>query len=251
MSAAVSASPIRVLTWNIHAGIGADGCYNLDRIMALIDRHAPDVVALQEIEGRGRTEAARPFAILRTALGGHAAEAPTLRGPDGYYGHMLISRWPIQDTKLHDVSFPRREPRCVISATVATPRGALRFFATHFGLRIRERQRQALGLAKLVAQIDGPVVVMGDFNEWAWRGAVDRALTPLLPGRTRHRTYPARRPSFALDRIYCHPAPMLGKSWTDPASREASDHLALIAELRNEVCCGKVIHSATIRDGDL
>ena len=238
------ASPIRVLTWNIHAGIGADGCYNLDRILGLIDRHAPDVVALQEIEGRGRTEAARPFAILRTALGGHAAEAPTLRGPDGYYGHMLISRWPIHDTELHDVSFARREPRSVISATVAAPRGALRIFSTHFGLRIRERQWQAVRLANLVAPIDGPVLVMGDFNEWAWRGAVDRALAPILPGRTRHRSYPARRPSFALDRIYCRPAPMLGKSCTDLASREASDHLALIAEINlstpgfagNEVC---------------
>ena len=78
------ASPIRVLTWNIHAGIGADGCYNLDRILGLIDRHAPDVVALQEIEGRGRTEAARPFAILRTALGPDTPRAGRVLWPHAH-----------------------------------------------------------------------------------------------------------------------------------------------------------------------
>jgi endonuclease/exonuclease/phosphatase family metal-dependent hydrolase len=232
VSATHPAPPIRVLTWNIHAGIGADGCYDLDRILGLIERHAPDVVALQEIEGRGRSGTAQPFTVLKTALGGHAAEAPTIVGADGYYGHMLISRWPIRDAELHDVSVLGREPRYVIAAKVVAPGGALPVFSTHFGLRIWERRRQATRLAQLVAQIDGPVLAIGDFNEWGWRGAVNRALTPILPGRTPHNTYPARRPSFALDRIYCRPATMLGISWTDQASRTASDHLALIAEIK-------------------
>jgi endonuclease/exonuclease/phosphatase family metal-dependent hydrolase len=231
VSEASPAARIRVLTWNIHAGIGADGRYDLARIMRLVERHAPDVVALQEIEARGRRESAQPFAILKAELGGHAVEAPTIMGADGYYGHMLVSRWPIHDAALHDVSYWRREARCVISAMVAAPGGAFRVFSTHFGLRARERRWQAARLADRVAQIGGPVLAIGDFNEWSWRGAVDRALAPILPGRTRQRTYPARRPSFALDRIYCRPAAMLGTSWTDLASSEASDHLALIAEI--------------------
>jgi endonuclease/exonuclease/phosphatase family metal-dependent hydrolase len=226
-----SSAPIRVLTWNIHAGIGADGRYDLDRTVGLIARQAPDVVALQEIEGRGRTEGGQPFAILKAAFGGHAAEARTIVGADGYYGHMLISRWPIRDAELHDISFSRREPRCAISAEVAAPAGVLRVFSTHFGLQFRERRWQSVRLANLVAQVEGPVLVAGDFNEWGWRGAVGRALSPILAGRTRLRTYPAWHPSFALDRIYCRPAAMLGKSWTDPACRKASDHLALIAEI--------------------
>ena len=174
---------------------------------------------------------AQPFALLRQRLGGQAVEARTIVDSSGYYGHMLISRWPIQCHRLHDVSFQHLEPRFVIAAEVATPAGAIQMLSTHLGLRMRERSWQASQLANVVAGLCGPVVAIGDFNEWNWRGVVDRALAPLLPARTRQRTYPARRPAFALDRIYCRPASMLGANWTDPASREASDHVVLIAEI--------------------
>jgi len=53
-----------------------------------------------------------------------------------------------------------------------------------------------------------------------------------LPGRTRHRTFPARFPLFKLDRIYCRPASALLSSRVDPAARSISDHLPIIAEIR-------------------
>ena len=85
---------VRVLTWNLHAGIGPDGRYDLGRIVGLVQKHDPDIVALQEIDSRGRGEQS-PFAFLAQALGSHAAEAKTIVAPDGYYGHALISRWPL------------------------------------------------------------------------------------------------------------------------------------------------------------
>jgi endonuclease/exonuclease/phosphatase family metal-dependent hydrolase len=224
--------PIRAMTWNIHAGIGPDGCYNLARILALIHRHTPDVVALQEVEARGRTGAAQPFRLLRDALGGHAVEAPTIVQEDGHYGHMLVSRWPIKEAMLHDLTFPGREPRSAIVATIHSPAGPLRVIATHFGLRLRERRRQAARPAALVGDGPSPVLVLGDFNEWARWGAVHRTFARLLPARTRQRTFPAQRPLLALDRIYCRPAEMLGRSWTDRAAGAASDHLPIVAEIR-------------------
>ena len=220
------------MTWNIHAGIGADGRYDMARILAVIGRHAPDIVALQEIEARGRRGPAHPFGLLRQALGGHAVEAPTILAEDGYYGHMLISRWPIQETALHDLCVPGREPRRAIAAIVVSPAGPLRILCAHFGLRMWERQRQAARLAALAHEAPDPVLALGDFNEWTWRGAVDRALARVLPGRTRHRTFPAWRPLFALDRIYCRPREILGRNWTDPAARHASDHLPVVADIR-------------------
>jgi len=219
------------MTWNIHAGIGADGRYDLTRILSIINRQAPDILALQEIDARGRTGAAQPFGLLRKALGSHAVEAPTITAEDGYYGHMLISRWPIHEAGLHDLCFPGREPRCAIVATILSPAGPLRVLSAHFGLRMRERRWQAARLGRLARDTPDPVLALGDFNEWAWRGAVHRAFARVFPSWTRHRTYPARLPLFALDRIYCRPREILGPSWTDPAARGASDHLPLIAEV--------------------
>ena len=39
---------IRVMTWNIHGALGGNPRFDLDRVVALVKRHAPDIVALQE-----------------------------------------------------------------------------------------------------------------------------------------------------------------------------------------------------------
>ena len=220
------------MTWNIHAGIGPDGRHDLARVVSLIRRHAPDIVALQEIEARARTGAAQSFRLLREALGGHAIEAPTVAEEDGHYGHMLVSRWPIREAARHDLSFPGREPRRAIVATLLPPAGPLRVISAHFGLRMRERRRQAARLAALAGDGPSPALVLGDFNEWARWGAVYRAFARVLPARTRHRTFPAHLPLFALDRIYCRPGEILERSWTDRGATKASDHLPVVAEIR-------------------
>ena len=55
------------MTWNIHGVHGGNPGFDLDRVIALIKRHDPDVVALQEIdefEG-GRDLRARHNRILK------------------------------------------------------------------------------------------------------------------------------------------------------------------------------------------
>ena len=220
----------RAMTWNIHGGVCPAGRHDLQRAIDLIRRHDPDIVAIQEVEGRSRP-GSPPFAALRDALGGHAVEAPTLSASDGCYGHMLISRWPLEEAVLHDLSVPGREPRKAIAAKVQTPAGPLRLLAAHLGLGWRERRAQAAKLAALARATADPLLAMGDFNDWEPHGPVDRAFLGTLPSRTRARTFPVGRPLFALDRIYARPRAALLRSWTDKAARLASDHLPMIVEV--------------------
>jgi endonuclease/exonuclease/phosphatase family metal-dependent hydrolase len=224
----------RVLTWNIRGGIGGpDGRYDLGRVVALVRRHDPDIVAIQEIDSRGRNDPlAAPVAVLTQALGSHVAEARTIVAADGHYGHALISRWPLSPPILHDISVLKREPRFAIETTATTSSGPLHLAAVHLGLSIGERRRQAVKLAEIAASGAVASVMLGDFNDWPWRGVVRRALAEALPGRTRHRTYPAWWPLLLLDRIYCRPAESLIRSWIDPAARRISDHLPVIADIR-------------------
>jgi endonuclease/exonuclease/phosphatase family metal-dependent hydrolase len=228
----------RILTWNIHKGIGADRRYDLDRIIDLARRHEPDIVALQEVDSRGRDPMNLPLAALKQALGSHAAEARTIVAEDGHYGHVLISRWPLEEVALHDVSIGRREPRCAIDAVIRTPRGPFRVIATHLGLGLGERKRQIgrlVALARAAAETQG-MVMLGDFNDW--HGEVRRALDDLLPAWSFLRTFPARRPIFKLDRIFCRPAGALTQCWTDSEAVRASDHLPVIADLALEALIG-------------
>jgi endonuclease/exonuclease/phosphatase family metal-dependent hydrolase len=73
--------------------------------------------------------------------------------------------------------------------------------------------------------------MLGDFNDWPWRGVVRRTLADALPGRTRLKTYPSWLPMLMLDRIYCRPAEALLRSWTDHRGRRFSDHLPVIGDI--------------------
>ena len=219
---------IRLATWNIHAGIGADRRYNLTRIIDLLRGHAPDIIALQEVDSRGRMEDL-PLNVLTRALGAYSAEARTIVAPDGHYGHVLLSRWPMHDVRLHDLSMPHREARFAIEAGLDTPFGRLIVIAAHLGLRAGECRQQIDRLCQIIGTIDGPLIIVGDFNDW--HGHVRHMLLPLLPDRSRHKTFPARYPLLDIDGIYARPVGLLKNSWTDRTGRSASDHLPVIADL--------------------
>ena len=224
---------VRILSWNIHGALGRNPRFDLDRVVTLIDRWAPDIVALQEVDSRREKDLrVNPFAFLQQKLGEHGIGAKSITTDDGDYGQMLISRWPMTDTVIHDLSYPEREPRRAIAAAIETPDGPLRLVATHLGLSIHERRSQTKTLLDIAGQGLSTTVIAGDFNDWFWVGSVRRALSCALPGCTRFRTFPSIFPLLRLDRIFCRPADALVHAFTDRAARHVSDHLPVIADVR-------------------
>jgi endonuclease/exonuclease/phosphatase family metal-dependent hydrolase len=222
---------VRVLTWNVHRAIGMDGVCDFSRVVDHVAAAEADIVALQEVEGRNRGAKSPPMRILQDRLGHEAVEAASISAPDGKYGQVLLCRWPLRGVQTLDLSFGRWEPRRAISALATTPIGDVRIIATHLGLRFGERSRQ---VEALCASIDDahPTILMGDFNDWFRYRSVQQALEQWFPSRTVLRTFPARAPVLALDRIYCRPAGMLSRAWTVRSKPLLSDHLPLLAEFR-------------------
>jgi endonuclease/exonuclease/phosphatase family metal-dependent hydrolase len=225
---------VRVMTWNIHGAHDRNPRFDLNRVIALIERHSPDVVALQEVDSRRPRESgmAEPFAMLQEALGFHGIGAKSIVTQDGEYGQALISRWPMRNAEVHDISYQEREPRRAIRCMIDAPCGALRVIATHLGLSVGERRDQARALLGLIGEAAVTTVAMGDFNDWFWAGSVRKVLAARLPARSRHRTFPSMFPLFRFDRVYCSHASALLSVRTDPEARLLSDHLPVIAEIR-------------------
>jgi len=212
--------------------MGPDGRHDLDRMLSLVRRADPDVLALQEIDSRRTPGAEHPIAMLKRVLGHHGIAAAAITTPDGDYGQVLLSRWPMTNTEVHDISVSGREPRRAITAVVNSPAGQLFVLATHLGLKFVERRHQCRQVAALTTLSSLTTVAIGDFNDWMWPGSVQNVLARKLPGRTQHRTFPAHFPLLKLDRIYCRPASALVSSRTDAAARTISDHLPVVAEIR-------------------
>ena len=216
------------MTWNIHGAFGRNPRFDLDRVVALILRADPDIIALQEVDSRGAT--GDPFELLRTALGNHGVGAKSIATQDGDYGQMLISRWPMHETTVRDISFGEFEPRRAVRTRIETPFGDVCVLATHLGLGIRERRSQARALLNMIGTAS-PFIALGDFNDWFWPGSVRSVLRHAMPGRSRHRTFPSWCPLLRLDRIYCRPADALVQTWTDGQARHISDHLPVIGDV--------------------
>lgn len=219
---------LRIMTWNVHGTFNLNPDFDLEGVSAIIEKWSPDVVALQEVDSRGRTD--DPFARLADVVGEHRAEARSIVTRDGDYGQVLLSKLPfVAPPVITDVSYREREPRRAITARIRTNSGDVTVVATHLGLSIHERHAQARAIAELV--VNPCTIVVGDFNDWLWVKSVQRALADRCPVRTQLRTFPSRLPILRLDRIYATEQGQVLKAWTDKDAKAYSDHLPVVADI--------------------
>jgi endonuclease/exonuclease/phosphatase family metal-dependent hydrolase len=238
---------LRLMSWNIHKGIGGvDRRYRPERVADVIGHYRPDIVFLQEVdEGARRSRFDRQVDLLGEALGLRhrvfAANVRLLLGP-GHYGNAILSRWPLYDARNIDLTIPPKKRRGVLYARCRVRIGrrirTLAVYNLHLGLAGYERRRQLqrfLG-SHPFAQLHHrtPVVVGGDFNDFY--GTLGPQL--LEPAGFRRAgpvvsTYPAVLPVRPLDGLYvrgdlacshCFPSRL-------ELTREASDHLPLVADM--------------------
>lgn len=226
------ASPLRIMTWNIHGCVGVDRRRDPARVAALIAAVAPDVVALQEIDIRpGHGDPVPLLERIAEVAGQHRSVTYTIEVDERSYGIALFSRWPIASADWHDLAFKRREPRRAIDATIAAPCGPVRVVATHFGLAARERDQQIARLRLAIGRpVSEPTLLLGDFNDWRLPGAVGRLFGGDFPGVFAPRSFPSRLPVFPLDRIFASShfdlKPLIeNRPWI------ASDHRAVVADV--------------------
>jgi len=223
-------------TYNIHRCYGADGKYEPDRIVQVIRSLGADIIGLQEVDSRipagfGLTqlEYITMFTKYRSLVG------PCIRDLYGCYGNALLTRLPITDYRLIDLSVKGREPRGAIDVDLYAGGMPLRVIVTHLGRRSYERKIQA---RKLMEHIGGPakapLVLMGDFNEWFPLSGNLRYLRGVCGNAKGKPSFPSRFPVFSLDRIWLlHGGRNCDQQvHSTEVSRLASDHLPVVMSFR-------------------
>src|SRR5882762_1627926 len=90
---------LRIMTYNIHTGVGMDKKLDLQRIADVINHERPDLVGLQEVDrGVKRTGGVDEIAELARLTKMEYAFAHNLDYQGGQYGVAILSRYPILKT---------------------------------------------------------------------------------------------------------------------------------------------------------
>ncbi|RJG05980.1 endonuclease [Noviherbaspirillum cavernae] len=193
---------MKLLTWNIQWGRGADGRVDLGRVVAHAKRFADiDVFCLQEVasgypELPGNNER-NQFDELAQRLPGFHAIVGIASDVPGHpvrraFGNMMLSRYPMLQIFRHLLPWPA-EPgvfsmqRVAVEATLDTPAGYVRVTTTHLEYysveqrfaqieRLRELHREAASHARSDPPRNlsdapffnpprgGPAILTGDLN---------------------------------------------------------------------------------------
>ena len=232
---------LRIATYNIHRCRGMDRRTMPSRIAEVIRELDADIVALQEVIGAGPAGAGQAEEIGAAAgMGWVMASVRHLR--NHLFGNVVLSRYPILHHSQYDLSWRTCEPRGCQRADLDVGGGdALHIYNVHLGTAVLERRYQAPRLAAFVhdRRVQGPKVILGDFNEWM-RGLATSTLSSLFESidiyehLKRRRTYPGIFPVLHLDHIY-YEGNVKVRSVELVRSRKAmmaSDHLPLVADLR-------------------
>jgi endonuclease/exonuclease/phosphatase family metal-dependent hydrolase len=238
---------LRVVTWNIHKGIGTDRRYSIERTIDVLASLEADVLCLQEVDEHvPRSRFDRQAHVLARELGfDHLAVGLNVRVKGGHYGNATLSRFALSEERNVDLTIPPKKRRGGLVTRVAGPSGHPWTVANiHLGLLHLERRIQVRNLVRHLLEATGDrdaLVVAGDTNDWgnrlrrplAFHGEL---LAATLPGHRRAgpKTFPSRRPIAALDKILVRPPVEVLHVETvlDDRTRAASDHLPLVADLR-------------------
>ena len=201
---------LSVMSYNIHVGIGMDKRLDLARIAEVIRRERVDIVGLQEVdrgvERTGRVDEIRELARL---TGMDYAFAHNLDYQGGQYGVAVLSRFPILAIDHRRYANRReRERRGFLRVEVEVGGRRLSFVNTHLDYQFLDgRVFETEQLLKALADVRGPLVVAGDFNEEPGVGSYDMMLKAgftdawtgnAAPGLT----YPADKPTKRIDYVF-------------------------------------------------
>jgi endonuclease/exonuclease/phosphatase family metal-dependent hydrolase len=239
---ALSFDAMRVLSYNIHKGIGGrDRRYDLQRIIDVIEHENPDLVCLQEVDRHVRRSHFddQPKLLSRYFKAAGHLYQPNVHLKTGVYGNLILSRWPFAGAHQISLRLRNKKPRGAQLVVVETPEGPVHLVNVHLGLAERERHWQVAHLLDHYLFRENahlPTLLIGDCNDWRntlGAGALGQhGFRQITAPASRFRTFPAYLALGSLDKAFyrggiaVHHARIVHSR----LARRASDHLPLVVD---------------------
>lgn len=231
---------LRVMTYNIHVGVGMDKKLDLQGIADVINEQHPDLVGLQEVDrGVKRTEGKDEIAELAKLTSMNYVFAHNLDYQGGQYGVAILSRFPIGAIDHRKYENKREaERRGMIRVEVEVGGKTINFVTTHLDYQYEDgRVFETQQMLEFLSAQKAPLIVVGDFNDEPTGAAYKLMRAGFQDTWVRSRaageglSYPADKPAKRIDYIFTRVSDRIRakRAWT--VNTLASDHLPVIAEL--------------------
>jgi len=239
-SATPAKKTLRVMTYNIHVGVGMDKKLDLQRIADVINREQPDLVGLQEVDrGAKRTEGKDEIAELAAMTRMHFEFAPNLDYQGGKYGVAILSRFPIHSS-MHVIYKNKREAerRGLLKVEVDVEGRKVSFVTTHLDYQFEDgRLFETEQLLKFLLEVKGPLIVVADLNDIPEGSSYKLMRTVFddawIVSRAKGDgfSYPADKPVKRIDHIFYRSGEGMRakKAWV--VETLASDHIPVVATI--------------------
>ncbi|HYX29927.1 MAG TPA: endonuclease/exonuclease/phosphatase family protein [Pyrinomonadaceae bacterium] len=228
------------MTYNVHVGVGMDKKLDLPRIASVINQQHPDLVGLQEVDrGVERTQRTDEIAELARLTKMDYAFAFNLKYQGGQYGVAILSRFAIRATDHRLYKNTREaERRGFIRAEVNIGGCVVNFVTTHLDYQYEDgRVYEAEQLLSGLKDVQGPLIVVGDFNDIPSGGAYklmhDRFADAWIESHASGEgfSYPSDKPAKRIDYILTRRSDWIKSKRAWIPETLASDHVPVVADL--------------------
>lgn len=225
---------IKVVSYNIHKGIGLDRRRDPARILEVLREIDADIIALQEADRRfGAKTCVIPQHVLDEHSPWKAVSFGARSGSMGWHGNVLLIRKESIVMDCEAIHLPTLEPRGAVMADIRSGGTPIRVVGMHLDLSGLWRRRQAHAILTHVdsCSIHRPTVLMGDLNEWSTQSGCLRDFARAHHFADTGPSFHARRAVARLDRIMVsHDLRVVECGVHNSATaRRASDHLPIWA----------------------
>ncbi len=213
---------LQIATFNIHKGTTPFNTrLSLYRQRDLLQQLHADVVFLQEVRDVHGQHSQRfstwpkagQMAFLTEHIWDDFSYGKNAVYPDGHHGNAILSKFPIVQTRNHDISAHPIEQRGMLHCEINLPLWDVPLHAVcvHFGLFAHWRRQQVAAVSAYIEQYvpsHEPLIIAGDFNDWNLRTGrlLARQLNMHEVFEQHHgraaRSFPSWMPMLPLDRIY-------------------------------------------------
>ncbi len=240
----VSPTEFRIMSYNIHHGVGTDGMYSLSRIVAVIREQSPQLICLNEVDYKTeRTYRDDQARIIAAELGMEFTYARNMPFQGGWYGTAILSKFPIDFSENKIISNRNQEEgerRAVLHTIININGKQLHFYGTQFSPDTVKSSTEVGELLNIILNwgLTNPVILSGDLNLDPGTSHITELsyyfydLGSLVEEQPF--TFPSRNPDKRVDYIFMNDklVPVSIFSANKENSQIASNHLPLVARFR-------------------